>query len=62
MTKISYDPEVKILSIRFSKKQSVESELLGNVVLDSDAEGHLININAMDVHWADFKQDGLFEP
>lgn len=55
MTKISYDPEVKILSIRFSKKQSVESELLDNVVLDADAEGYLINIDIMDVHWEDFK-------
>lgn len=55
MTKISYDSEVKILSIRFSKKQSVESEIWDEVVLDIDAEGHLVNMDIMDVHWEDFK-------
>lgn len=55
MTKISYYPEVKILSIRFSKKQSVESEIWDDVILDTDTEGHLVNIDVMDVHWTDFK-------
>ena len=55
MTKISYDPEVEILTIRFSKKQSTESELWDNVVLDYDSEGHLVNIDVMDIRLEDFK-------
>ena len=49
MTKISYDPEVKILSIRLQKTKSVDSELKENVVLDYDKSGRLVNIDIMEV-------------
>jgi uncharacterized protein YuzE len=50
MTKITYDPEVKILSIRLQKTKSVDSELKENVVLDYDKKGRLVNIEIMDVN------------
>ncbi|MEK9159210.1 MAG: DUF2283 domain-containing protein [Patescibacteria group bacterium] len=53
MTKISYDPEVKILSIRLQKTKSVDSELKENVVLDYDKNGRLVNIDIMEVDLED---------
>ncbi len=53
MTKISYDPDVKILSIRLQKTKSVDSELKENVVLDYDKDGRLVNIDIMEVDLED---------
>lgn len=49
MPKIQYNPEVKILSIRFHDKKSVDSDVKDNVVLDYDERGHLVNIDVMEV-------------
>ena len=54
MHKIQYDPEVKILSIRLRENKSVDSEIKENVVLDYDADGHLVNIEIMDINIEDF--------
>lgn len=48
--KIHYDPKVKILSIRIRKQKSVDSDIHGNVVLDYDKEGNLVNIDVMDMN------------
>lgn len=52
--KITYDPKAKILSIRLSKDKSVDSDARGNVVLDYDARGGLVNIDIMSMSLNDF--------
>lgn len=47
MQKITYDPEVEILSIRLSDEQSVDSDLAGDLVLDYDAKGNIVNLEIM---------------
>jgi uncharacterized protein YuzE len=54
MPKILYDPEVKILSVRLRDSKSVDSDIKENVVLDYDAEGHLVNIDVMNLNIEDF--------
>ncbi|MBI5216404.1 MAG: DUF2283 domain-containing protein [Ignavibacteriae bacterium] len=53
MPKIQYDPEVKILNIRLREDKSVDSEIKENVVLDYDAQGHIVNIEIMDINIED---------
>ncbi len=53
MQKFEYDPEVKILKVRFKKGQSVDSEVKGNVVLDYDNKGKLLKLEIMDVNLED---------
>ena len=53
MPEIHYNPSVKILSIRFKKSKSVDSDIKDNVVLDYDKDGHLVNIDIMDVNIED---------
>lgn len=50
MPTITYDPEVKILSIRLMNHPSVDSEIKGNVVLDYDEKKRLVNIEIMDIN------------
>lgn len=52
--KISYDQKARILSIRLSKDKSVDSDTRGNVVLDYDARGGLVNIDIMSTSLNDF--------
>jgi len=56
MPKIHYDPEVKILSIRFRDEKSVDSDVNDNVVLDYDKDGHIVNIDVMEVNLEDMIQ------
>lgn len=53
MTKIQYNPEVKILSIRLMDKKSVDSDVKDNVVIDYDKDGHIVNIDVMEVDLED---------
>ncbi len=55
MTKIKYDKEVEILSIRLSDKKSVDSDARGNVVIDYDKEGKVVNIEIMNISLEEFK-------
>lgn len=50
MARISYDPEVNILSIRLLDKKSVDSDMQDDVVLDYDEKGDLVNIDVMNFH------------
>lgn len=52
--KVQYDRKAKILSIRLSKTRSVDSDVRGNVVLDYDTKGDLVNIDIMRVSLAEF--------
>ncbi len=53
MPKIHYDPEVKILSIRFGNTKSVDSDVKDNIVFDYDSHGHIVNIDVMEVNLED---------
>lgn len=55
MTKIKYDKEVEILSLRLSDKKSVDSDARGNVVIDYDKEGKVVNIEIMNISLEEFK-------
>lgn len=47
MPKISYDPEVQILSIRLSDEKIADSDLEGDLVIDYNAKGGIVNIDIM---------------
>lgn len=53
MPEIHYNPNVKILSIKFNKSKSVDSDIKDNVILDYDKNGHLVNIDIMEVNIED---------
>jgi len=53
MPKIEYDPQARILSIRFMDKKSVDSDIKDNVVLDYDENGHLVNLDVMEINLED---------
>lgn len=53
MPKLHYDPDVKILSIRFREGKSVDSDVKDNIVFDYDANGHIVNIDVMEVNLED---------
>lgn len=53
MTKIEYNPDVKILSIRMTNKKSVDSDIQNNVVLDYDEDGNLVNIDILEIELED---------
>lgn len=52
--KIKYDPEAKILSVRLSSGPSVDSDIKGNVVLDYDSKGNLVNVDIMKISLSEF--------
>lgn len=49
MSKVSYDPEVKILSIRVSKEKIADSDMLGDCIVDYDSKGNIINIEILEI-------------
>lgn len=55
--KISYDRESRILSIRLSGKKSVDADIYGNVVVDYGDDGHMVNVDIMDVSINEFKRE-----
>lgn len=50
MYKIEYDENSRVLKLRLKEVASVDSEVKGNVVMDFDSEGELVNIDVMDVN------------
>ncbi|MBU4369643.1 DUF2283 domain-containing protein [Patescibacteria group bacterium] len=56
MTKIKYNKETKILGIRLSNKQSVDSDIRGNVVVDYDKEGKIVNLDIMSISLEEFSK------
>jgi uncharacterized protein YuzE len=51
---IKYDPKVNILSIRFSNKKSVDSDIKNNVVIDYAANGEVVNLEIMKIDLGEF--------
>ena len=52
--KIHYDKKSNILSIRLSKKKSVDSEVKDNIVIDYDEKGEIVNIDIMEINLREF--------
>ena len=52
--KIVYSKKEKILSLCFSPKKSVDSEIRDNVVIDYDKKCEIVNIDIMSIHLDDF--------
>ncbi|MEK7084567.1 MAG: DUF2283 domain-containing protein [Patescibacteria group bacterium] len=55
-SKIRYDCETKILSIRLTSNKSVDSDVYDNVVVDYDMQGKPVNIDIMAFSIADFRR------
>lgn len=53
---IKYDKKSNILSIRLSTKKSVDSEVQGNVVIDYDENGKIVNIEIMKINLNEFSR------
>jgi len=60
MAKISYDKKSKILSIRLDNKKSIDSDVRGNVVIDYDKEGRIVNIEIMNISLEEFKNTSVY--
>jgi len=54
--KIKYDKKSNILSITLSRKKSVDSEIKGNIVIDYDERGEIVNIEIMKINLEEFKK------
>ena len=52
--KIKYNSQNNILSLKFSKNKSIDSDINGNVVLDYDKDGNIVNIDIMKINIEDF--------
>lgn len=52
--RIRYDRKLNILSIRFSRQKSVDSDIKENVVIDYDKNGEIVNIDVMKTRLGEF--------
>lgn len=52
--KIHYDKKSNILSIRLSRKKSVDSDMKDNIVIDYDEKGEIVNIDIMEINLREF--------
>ncbi|MDI6591860.1 MAG: DUF2283 domain-containing protein [Patescibacteria group bacterium] len=59
---IKYDKKLNILSIRLSRKRSVDSEIKDNVVIDYDENGEIVNIEIMKIRLGEFAKAKKFIP
>ncbi|MCK4781994.1 DUF2283 domain-containing protein [Candidatus Parcubacteria bacterium] len=59
---IKYDKNSNILSIRISKKKSVDSEIKENIVVDYDKNREIVNIEIMKININEFAKIQRFFP
>jgi len=52
--KINYISDQNIVSFRFNRNKSVDSDIQGNVVIDYDKNGRVVNIDVMNINLANF--------
>ncbi|TAN34046.1 DUF2283 domain-containing protein [Patescibacteria group bacterium] len=52
--KINFIKKDRILSIRFRKEKSVDSDIAGNVVVDYNKKGEVVGIDIMDINLENF--------
>lgn len=57
---IKYNKKSKILSIRISKKRSVDSDVKDNIVIDYDKNGEIVNIEIMGIDFGEFVETKKF--
>lgn len=53
---ITYDPQSRILSLRFVGGKSVDADVHGNVVMDYDADGRLVRLDIMECSLDEFRR------
>jgi len=51
---IKYDKKSNILSIKLSKKRSIDSDIKDNIVIDYDEKGEIVNIDIMKINLGEF--------
>jgi len=54
--KISYDKETEVFSVEMKKAKSVDSDILGNVVIDYDKKGKVVRVNFYNIDFSSFKE------
>ena len=59
---IKYEKKSNILSIRLSKKRSVDSDVTDNIVIDYDENGEIVNIEIMKISLGEFIKAKKFIP
>jgi len=59
---IKYNKNSKIISIRISRKKSVDSDVKGNIVVDYDENGEIVNIEIMKINLNEFAKIQRFVP
>ena len=52
--KIKYHKKEAILSVRFGKEKSVDSDIQGNVVVDYDKKGNVVSMDIMNINLDNF--------
>ncbi len=59
---IKYDKNSNILSIRISRKRSIDSDIKGNIVVDYDENREIVNIEIMRINLNEFAKIQKFAP
>lgn len=60
--KISYDKVSGVFSMDFGKAKSSDSDINGNIVIDYDKKGRIVQLNIYDFSFDDFKENkGIIE-
>jgi len=54
MSKITYDKQSQIMSIRLKKSKSVDSDVQDTIVIDYDKKGNIVNIDVMNISVNEF--------
>lgn len=54
MSKVTYDKNSRIMSIRLKGSKSIDSDVQDNIVVDYDKNGSIVNIDIMDVSLNEF--------
>lgn len=55
--KISYDKESEVFSVEMKKAKSIDSDILGNVVIDYDKKGKVVRVNFYNFDFSAFKKN-----
>lgn len=61
MPTFTYDKNSEILTLRLSKKKSVDSDVQDNVVIDYDKDGSVVNLDIMNFSINEFMKAEPFQ-
>ena len=59
MSKIKYNKENKIISIKISNNKSIDSDVQNNVVIDYDKNNNITNIDIMNISIDEFEENKM---